>query len=112
MDITLKQIYTPSDGYILDYVLPTSIIFGIIIVIIHLYIKAELGESKTNWEINKCVPKYMFVSGFIKKNPDSNELSSTYDNFKKCVREYKDTSYTIMKQHNINFNIADFFIRQ
>ena len=93
MDVILKQIYKPTDEYILDYVLPISIIIILLITILHLFIKAELGESKTNWEINKCVPKYMFVSGFIKKSPDLNELGSTYDNFKKCVNELKDTPY-------------------
>ena len=109
MDVILKNIYKPTDEYFLLYGLPSSIIIILVMTITSLFMKAQLGESKTNWTINKCVPKYMFVSGFIKKNPDSNELSSTYDNFKDCVNQYKETKSTGSPQEKVYFDSANFF---
>jgi len=109
MDVKLKTIYTPTDDYILEYVLPFSIIIVFMLTITHLYMKAELGESRTKWEINKCIPKYMFVSGFIKKKSDENELSATYDNFKECVQKYKKTPYVKTEQDKPNIDPANFF---
>jgi len=93
MDVILKNIYRQQEDYLVEYTLPFIIIAVLVLIITNLYMKAELLEGRTNWEINKCIPKYMFVSGFIYKRPGENELSSTYDNFKDCVQKYKQTAY-------------------
>ena len=93
MDVILKNIYKQHDDYLVEYTLPFIIIAVLVLLITNLYMKAELLEGGTNWEINKCIPKYMFVSGFVKKRPGENELSSTYNNFKDCVHKYKQTAY-------------------
>jgi hypothetical protein len=90
MEQILQKIYKPdSDGMMVTFVIPFIFLATLIFIIIGLYIQATLLESKINWATNKCVPKYMFVSGFIKKSPGLNELASTYDNFKQCVNQFK-----------------------
>jgi len=41
-----------------------------------------------NWEIQKCNPKYIFYSGYIKKNKNSDSLTSTIDNFNECIVKF------------------------
>jgi len=90
MEQILQKIYKPdSDGMMVTFVIPFMFSITLIFIVISLYIQATLLESKINWTTNKCVPKYMFVSGFIKKNPGVNPLASTYDNFKQCVNKFK-----------------------
>jgi hypothetical protein len=86
----LSKIYKYSnDDYIFDYIVPTAIIIAYICIIIVKYIRTDLLESKTSWASSKCVPKYMFFSGFINKKPQETALGSTYDNFEKCVNSLK-----------------------
>jgi hypothetical protein len=49
---------------------------------------AELYETKIDWEKTKCVPKYLFISGYIKQNEGENILSTIYDNFNQCIKTY------------------------
>jgi hypothetical protein len=93
MDVILKKIYVQEDSFLADYALPFLLIFTFSLIIFIYYIKANLYESKTDWSTNRCVPKYMFVSGFINKEPGSNVLASIYDNFASCVKQYKNTPY-------------------
>ena len=79
-------------------ILPFLIFFiGLIIIIIYL-IKIEVNSNGKNWETNKCIPKYMFVSGFIEKEEDSTGvLDSTYTTFKKCIKKFG-------KKHKAKYN--------
>ena len=92
MDIIVKKIYKRQEDYIVEYTLPFIIIAVLVLLITNLFMKAQLNEGRTKWEINKCIPKYMFVSGFVYKRPEENALASTYDNFKDCVHKYKKNS--------------------
>lgn len=86
----LSKIYKYSDDdYVFDYIVPTAIIITYVCIIIIKYIQADLLESKTSWSSSRCVPKYMFVSGFINKKINETPLGSTYDNFEKCVNSLK-----------------------
>lgn len=85
----LEELYKPSESVLLDYILPATVIFGFILTAMVLYIKVNLNLSTVNWAKSKCNPKYMFISGFIKKNMGDSILSSIYDNFVSCVSTYK-----------------------
>jgi len=89
----VMQIYKSRDDINFNYIAPTFFIIVYVIIITGLYIKAELLESRTSWSKNMCIPKYMFVSGFIKKEHGRTSLETTYDNFKTCVKRFKTTSY-------------------
>ena len=88
MDV-LKSIYKSEDNLILDYTIPALIVIIFIVIITKYYIQTSLNESKVDWSTNKCIPKYMFVSGFIKNKPGKNSLESTYDNFSDCVKQHR-----------------------
>ena len=74
-----------------DKSLPFIIIFIVFCVVLGLMIQIDLSTSGLDWEKNKCVPKYMFISGFIKKEPGLGILASTSKNFKNCVTNYMTT---------------------
>ena len=53
-----------------------------------MYTRIIFNVDFENWEIQKCNPKYIFYSGYIKKNPNSGPLKSTSDNFSDCIRKF------------------------
>lgn len=57
-----------------------------IIIILHSMVFFHLDFE--DWNIQKCNPKYVFYSGYIKQNPDSDSATSTIDNFNDCVIHY------------------------
>jgi hypothetical protein len=69
--------------------MPIFIIIITVIITITYLIKISLNISKLEWEKNKCVPKYMFISGFIKKEENLGVLGSISKNFKDCINKYK-----------------------
>jgi len=86
----IKILYkSMDDDIIFTLVIPVVIIISFVVTVIQLYIRATLLESNINWATNKCIPKYMFFSGFIKPTPGVNALTSTYDNFYQCVNQSK-----------------------
>ena len=86
----LSKIYKSSqDDVVLNYLVPSFFIIFFFVNIVFMYIKADLLEGKTEWTKSMCVPKYMFISGFLNKKPKETILGSTYDNFLKCVDKYK-----------------------
>ena len=85
---SIIELYQPSESIMGDYIIPFIIILIFIIIILNLYLKNNVNEAKLNWNVNKCIPKYMFISGFVKKNPNSGILGSTYDNFRSCIKTF------------------------
>jgi hypothetical protein len=83
----LKQVNTPYDSIII-YILPLFIIFIVILIVFYYLMIIEFSVSKLNWEINKCIPKYMFFSGFIQKEENEGILGTINKTFKKCVNRY------------------------
>jgi hypothetical protein len=81
----LKKINVTSDGFNL---LPWLIfVISIIIIIIYL-IKIEIHSNGTKWELNKCSTKYVFFSGFLNREGESNPLLKTMNNFKDCIKRF------------------------
>jgi hypothetical protein len=91
----LTKLYKPMDDYVFSYIIPTIFIFTMLFTILTMYLKAEILESKLDWANTKCIPKYMFISGFLHKEPGINALSSTLDNFYQCVAQFKPKRYYI-----------------
>jgi len=86
----LGKIYkSTSEDFVFNYMLPSFFIITYLCIITIKYIKTNLLESKTTWSSSKCVPKYMFVSGLLNKEPTESILGSTYDNFEKCVNSLR-----------------------
>ena len=79
-----KEIYKPDDSS-LSFMLPILIFFTTGIITIYYLIKIEINASRVNWDKNKCLPRYMFISGFIKKEQNLGVLGSIDKNFKRCV---------------------------
>ena len=71
----------------IEIFLPWLICIIFMFITIYYIIRINLTLSKSNWEQNKCVPKYMFVSGFIQKEPGFNILGSISKNFKDCIKD-------------------------
>lgn len=59
-----------------------------IIVFMILYSRLFIHIDFENWEVQKCNPKYIFYSGYIKKNTNSDSMTSTIDNFNDCIIKY------------------------
>ena len=83
----LNKLYNPPLS-IFDKMLPFVIIFMVGCFTIVYMIKIDLSTSKLDWEKNKCIPKYLFVSGLSKKEKGLGVLASTHKNFKDCIRDY------------------------
>jgi len=111
MDVTLKKIYNHEESFLVDYALPSLFLLAFFVIILTNYIKANMYESKVDWSINKCVPKYMFVSGYIRKEPGKNALSAIYDNFASCVKQYKNTPYVKPPAPEVSMNMWNMFTK-
>ena len=82
----LKYIYAQKESG-LTFVLPFIILLIVIIFVIYYIIKINLSIANLEWDKNKCVPKYMFVSGFMDNNKDKGILEYTRRNFDKCIKK-------------------------
>ena len=71
----------------IDILIPYIICIIFIIITIYYIIRINMTMSKSNWEKNKCIPKFMFISGFIQKEKGLNLLGSTIKNFKQCIQD-------------------------
>ncbi len=85
---TLESIYKTEEDPVIIIVFSFSIIFIVFLITIYYLILIDLGTSKVDWEKNRCIPKYMFVSGFIQKEENKGIFGSTYLNFKQCVKKF------------------------
>lgn len=57
-------------------------------IIVILYTRLFFSVEFENWEIQKCNPKYIFYSGYIKQNQNSTPFASTVDNFNECIVKF------------------------
>lgn len=75
-------------------------IFGIITI---LYTRIFLQIDFEDWDIKKCNPRYIFYSGYIKRNPNRNSFHSTVDNFNECIVKFnnqKDNEFSKILEQN------------
>ena len=61
------------------------VLLFLFIIILILYVNLTLNIDFSSWELSKCNPKYLFISGYIKKNPGYNATDSTVMNFWDCL---------------------------
>jgi hypothetical protein len=82
-------------------------IFLFIIMFIYFFIDINRKNILLDWENNRCNPKYMFISGYIKNDTDNN-IQYTYDNFIDCVNknEYIQQSKQIIRSTDNKMNDA------
>ena len=77
------------NGISLDqYNLNIILLILAIIFIFYLYIKIDLSIDEKNWDTNKCHPKYLFFSGYLKQDPGSSSEETTINNFYDCASSY------------------------
>ena len=90
---TLYKYKTPvpiqmnTSNYIMntsDYGLNIFIVFLFILIILFLYVINHVSVDEKNWDIQKCNPKYVFFSGYIRRNPNQDSYDSTINNFYEC----------------------------
>ena len=87
-DTNVKIILTIFDNKSdIDILIPYIICIIFIIITIYYIIRINMTMSASNWEKNKCIPKFMFISGFIQKEKGLNLLGSTIKNFKQCIKD-------------------------
>ncbi len=71
--------------------------FGIFIflilsfTILFLYVKMDIDSNTKNWETNKCNPKYLFFSGYFKKNNGMTAEQTTNYNIIECSSKFGST---------------------
>ena len=80
---TLSTSHSNSNYF--DVILVVLFILSIVTI---LYTRLFFGIASDNWEVQKCNPKYIFYSGYIKQNPNSNSFHSTVDNFNECIVKF------------------------
>jgi len=71
-----------------------------------LYTRLLFHIDFENWETQKCNPKYIFYSGYIKRNSGKNSLTTTIDNFNDCIIKYnelKDNNFS----KTLDMNLAE-----
>ena len=102
----INDLYHPQLS-IIEIIIPFIIIFIVLCITLTLMLQIEISASSLNWEKNKCIPKYMFMSGFIQKEDGLGILASTQKNFKNCIRQYSiDTAYNevVLPNHDMKDN--------
>lgn len=82
-DAFLKEYNNESD--FVQILLLSLFVFGIITI---LYTRIFLQIDFEDWDIKKCNPRYIFYSGYIKRNPNRNSFNSTVDNFNECIVKF------------------------
>ena len=98
-----------------EYTINLFILFIVFAFLFIMYIKIDITIDEKNWNINKCNPKYLFFSGYIKSNPGSSSSESTVNNFYDCAKIYSsgindslnlplDNMYKNMKNKLITFD--------
>lgn len=70
------------------------ILFFFLFTISVMYFNIIISLDVTSWDIKKCKPKYLFISGFIKKIPGFNAIDSTMQNFWNCMITYIPINYS------------------
>jgi len=105
LNLELKNIYKPLDSILLDYILPFLILLISGIYIFGYYLKVILLQKNATWSNEKCVPKYMFISGLIQPNEGEGYIRSTLTNFEKCVQSNRSTLTKLdLSNNTVNIN--------
>jgi len=99
--LLFKEIYKPDDSYF-TVVMPIVICFITGIITIYYIIQIDIKASSIEWDKNKCLPKYMFVSGFIKKEENLGVLGSIDKNFKRCVNNINNDNNKLLDIYKAN----------
>tara|TARA_A100001011_G_C14321211_1_gene850750 strand:+ start:9974 stop:10777 length:804 start_codon:yes stop_codon:yes gene_type:complete len=77
-------------------------------LIVILYTRLFITIEFEKWDVQKCNPKYIFYSGYIKQNPNSSSLSSTIDNFNECIVKFNnqtDNQFSKILETNTTENL-------
>lgn len=84
--------------------------------IIHFILYESMFLTDEIWKTEKCNPKYLFFSGYIKKNPDRSSFQTTTDNFIHCVDQYNKNNDNILNgledQNNSNIEEVSDYLQQ
>ena len=110
-----KNINSVKGTSLNEYTINIFILFLVFAFLFIMYIKIDITIDEKNWNINKCNPKYLFFSGYIKSNPGSSSSESTVNNFYECAKLYTsgindslnlplDNMYQKMKNKLITFD--------
>ena len=98
-EINFYNKYNTESDFV-QILLLSLFIFGIITI---LYTRIFLQIDIEDWDIKKCNPRYIFYSGYIKRNPNRNSFNSTVDNFNECVVKFnnqKDSEFSKILEQN------------
>ena len=94
MDEAIAELYEKQDvfnrttGKSLYVVTGIVTFFILLAIVVILQSRMFIHIDFKDWNIQKCNPKYIFYSGYIKSNPNSTAYDSTLDNFNDCVVKY------------------------
>ena len=79
-----------KENHTSNYIILIFFLFTIYLMYFNIIISLDI----TSWDIKKCEPKYLFISGFIKKIPGFNAIDSTMQNFWNCMITYIPVQYS------------------
>lgn len=94
MDEAIAELYKKQDvfnrttGKSLYVVTGIVTFFILLAIVVILQSRMFIHIDFKDWNIQKCNPKYIFYSGYIKSNPNSTAYDSTLDNFNDCIVKY------------------------
>jgi hypothetical protein len=94
MNSAIVELYNKQDvfnrtiGKSLYVVTGIVTFFSLLAIVVILQSRMFIHIDFKDWNIQKCNPKYIFYSGYIKSNPNSTAYDSTLDNFNDCVVKY------------------------
>lgn len=89
-----------------DYTTAFIIFFILVFINLFLYIKIDFDIDVKNWDVHKCNPKYLFFSGYLKKEPNMSASETTNYNIMQCASSSNDLlkdSLDKNTQNNLNF---------
>lgn len=92
----------------LNYIILLFFLFTILVMYFNIFISLDI----TSWDIKKCKPQYLFISGFIKKIPGFNAIDTTVQNFWNCMITYIPIEYSPIRYINKITNITNNQLRE
>ena len=97
-----------NENHTSNYIILIFFLFTIYLMYFNIIISLDI----TSWDIKKCEPKYLFISGFIKKIPGFNAIDTTVQNFWNCMITYIPIEYSPIRYINKITNITKDQLRE
>lgn len=112
----LESIYTSQKGqsffesssFYDSYMFNIGILFLMVFVCLYFYAHIDISLSLRNWHVQKCNPKYVTISGYIRPEDNMSAFDTTMYNFRECMsRGYVDAIRDFKNEMNVDIKVKE-----